>query len=90
MSAISTIRVNFYAPAEFELGVGVVKRTERAGSDEPLVRINFAPEAISYLDGRHVEVAKSMMDAGLQKAFDVGEEPVPQVEGTETKQHTLH
>ena len=31
-----------------------------------------------------------MMDAGLQKAFDVGEEPVPQIEGAESKQHTLH
>lgn len=78
--------------AEFELVMlesGEVA-LQRTGSDEPLVRINFAPEAISYLDGRHVEVAKSMMDAGLQKAFDVGEEPVPHIEGAESKHHTLH
>lgn len=78
--------------AEFELVMlesGEVA-LQRAGSDEPLVRINFAPEVLTYLDGRHIEVAKCMMDAGLQKAFDVGEEPTPQTEGGETKAHTLH
>ena len=78
--------------AEFELVMlesGEVA-LQRPGSDEPLVRINFAPEVMTYLDGRHVEVAKTMMDAGLQKAFDVGEEPVPHAEGGETKTHTLH
>ena len=78
--------------AEFELVMlesGEVA-LQRAGSDEPLVRINFAPEVMTYLDGKHIEVAKCMMDAGLQKAFDVGEEPVPQVEDGETKAHTLH
>ena len=78
--------------AEFELVMlesGEVA-LQRADSDEPLVRINFAPEVLTYLDGKHIEVAKSMMDAGLQKAFDVGEEPVPQSEGDDTKAHTLH
>ena len=78
--------------AEFELVMlesGEVA-LQRSGSDETLVRINFAPEVLTYLDGKHIEVAKSMMDAGLQKAFDVGEEPVPQSEGDDTKAHTLH
>lgn len=78
--------------AEFELVMlesGEVA-LQRPGSVEPLVRINFAPEVLTYLDGKHIEVAKSMMDAGLQKAFDVGEEPVPQSEDGETKVHTLH
>jgi hypothetical protein len=78
--------------AEFELVMlesGEVA-LQRPGSDEPLVRINFAPEVMTYLDGRHAEVAKTMMDAGLQKAFDVGEEQVPQAEGPEPKVHTLH
>ncbi|MBT7948109.1 MAG: hypothetical protein HN723_09200, partial [Porticoccaceae bacterium] len=38
---------------------------QRAGSDEPLVRISFSPSIMQYLDGKHVEVAKSMMDAGI-------------------------
>jgi hypothetical protein len=78
--------------AEFELVMlesGEVA-LQRPGSDEPLVRINFAPEVLAYLDGKHIEVAKSMMDAGLQKAFDVGEEPFPQSEAGESKTHTLH
>jgi hypothetical protein len=78
--------------AEFELVMlesGEVA-LQRPGSDEPLVRINFAPEVMAYLDDRHVEVAKCMMDAGLQKAFDVGEEPLPQTDGGESKAHTLH
>jgi hypothetical protein len=78
--------------AEFELVMlesGEVA-LQRAGSDEPLVRINFAPEAMSYLDGKHLEVAKVMMDAGLQKAFDIGEERLPQSDSAEDKIHTLH
>ncbi|MDG1818700.1 MAG: hypothetical protein P8H31_02615 [Porticoccaceae bacterium] len=78
--------------AEFELVMlesGEVA-LQRTGSDQPLVRINFAPEAMSYLDGKHIEVAKCMMDAGLQKAFDVGEEQALQSDDTEAKVHTLH
>jgi|TARA_B110000967_G_scaffold197594_1_gene229515 hypothetical protein len=78
--------------AEFELVMlesGEVA-LQRTGSDQPLVRINFAPEAMTYLDGKHLEVAKTMMDAGLQKAFDVGEEQAPQLDDSEAKVHTLH
>ena len=78
--------------AEFELVMlesGEVA-LQRAGSKEPLVRINFAPEAMTYLDGKHLEVAKIMMDAGLQRAFDIGDEQLPQSDSEEDKVHTLH
>ena len=43
---------------------------QRSGSDEPLVRISFSPSILEYLDGRHIDVAKSMMDAGIQTVFE--------------------
>jgi hypothetical protein len=78
--------------AEFELVMlesGEVA-LQRAGTNEPLVRINFSPDVLTYLDGKHIEVAKVMMDAGLQKAFDVGEDTALHTEGVESKVHTLH
>jgi len=63
---------------------------QRSGSDEPLVRITFSPEVLNYLDGKHVEVAKSMMDAGIQTVFEINEERAPDADsGVETRP-TLH
>jgi hypothetical protein len=63
---------------------------QRAGSDEPLVRISFSPSIMQYLDGKHVEVAKSMMDAGIQTVFDINEDRVPSAIETDEKHQTLH
>ena len=43
---------------------------QRAGSNEPLVRINFSPAVLEYLGGKHVQVAKSMVDAGIKTVFE--------------------
>ena len=63
---------------------------QRSGSDEPLVRISFSPSVLAYLDGKHVDVAKSMMDAGIKTAFDVVEEPAVPAESAQSKAHTIH
>lgn len=63
---------------------------QRSGSDKALVRINFSSEVLDYLDGKHLDVAKSMMDAGLQAVFEINEERAPLSEDGEEKRHTLH
>ena len=78
--------------AEFELVMlesGEVA-LQRTGADETLVTINFSPEVMAMLDGKHIDVAKSMMDAGIRMAFDLGEGRVLP-DGTEPeKSHTVH
>ena len=63
---------------------------QRSGSDEPLVRITFSPEVLNYLDGKHVEVAKSMMDAGIQTVFEINEERAPDAGSGDEPRPTLH
>ena len=63
---------------------------QRSGSDEPLVRITFSKDVLSYLDGKHVDVAKSMMDAGIQTVFEINEERTPETAGDDEVRHTLH
>ena len=63
---------------------------QRSGSDEPLVRITFSPEVLKYLDGKHVEVAKSMMDAGIQTVFEINEERAPESDSADGTRPTLH
>ena len=63
---------------------------QRSGSDKPLVRITFSGEVLDYLDGKHLEVAKSMMDAGIQTVFDINEERAPVAADVDDTRHTLH
>jgi hypothetical protein len=63
---------------------------QRSGSDKPLVRISFSPEVLEYLEGKHLDVAKSMMDAGIQTVFDINEERAPLSSEGDDKRHTVH
>lgn len=42
----------------------ILKRAEENG--DPLVRIRFSEEALSYIEGMRVEVAKAMIDAAIE------------------------
>lgn len=63
---------------------------QRAGSDEPLVRINFSDSVLEYLDGKHIDVAKSMMDAGIQTVFEINDDRTPASVETGEKRQILH
>ena len=63
---------------------------QRSGTDETLVRITFSEEVLDYLDGKHIEVAKSMMDAGIQTAFELNEESAPMASDADEKRNILH
>jgi len=43
--------------------------------EQPLVRIEFSPEAEALLQGQVVEVARAMIGAGLQEASFIQDEP---------------
>jgi hypothetical protein len=62
---------------------------QRSESDQPLVRI-CSKEVLEYLEGKHLDVAKSMMDAGIQTVFDINEERAPVNAEGEEKRHTVH
>jgi hypothetical protein len=63
---------------------------QRSGSDEPLVRISFSPSILKYLDGRHIDVAKSMMDAGIQTVFEMSDEGKPSKLDNGEERQILH
>ena len=63
---------------------------QRSGTEEILVRITFSEEVLDYLDGKHLEVAKSMMDAGIQTAFELNEESAPLASDADEKRNILH
>jgi len=63
---------------------------QRAGSDEPLVRISFSDSVLEYLDGKHIDVAKSMMDAGIQTVFEINDDRTPSSAETGEKRQILH
>jgi len=63
---------------------------QRVGSDEPLVRISFSDSVLEYLDGKHIDVAKSMMDAGIQTVFEINDDRTPISVETGEKRQILH
>jgi hypothetical protein len=63
---------------------------QRSGSDEPLVRISFSDSVLEYLDGKHIDVAKSMMDAGIQTVFKINEDRTPTSVERGEKHQILH
>ena len=43
---------------------------QRAGADETLVRVKFSSKVKEYLGEQHIEVAKKMIDSGIQAVID--------------------
>lgn len=53
----------------------------RAEDEETLVTLEFSADAREFLQGQHVEVAKAMMNAGLQMAGRLVEGELPDSDG---------
>lgn len=68
----------------------VLKRTE--GDAEPLVTISFSEEAMVYMMDNGLEVAKVMIQAGIQAAALISERADSEAEPstTDNSSHTLH
>ena len=43
---------------------------QRAGNNETLVQVKFSSKVKQYLGEQHIEVAKQMIDSGLQAVVD--------------------
>ena len=74
-----------------DLGDGEVVLQRVEGDSEPLVSIRFSDEANAYLMGNNLEIAKVMIQAGIEAAAQLAEVNNLEVETSEMSEtHTLH
>lgn len=77
-----------------DLGDGEVVLQRADDESEPLVSIQFSEEASAYLMDHNLEVAKVMIQAGIQAAAKMAEMSGVEVETSETSEpsapRTLH
>ena len=77
-----------------DLGDGEVVLQRADDDSEPLVSIQFSEEASAYLMGNNLEVAKVMIQAGIQAAAKMAEMSNVEMESSESaekaEQRTLH
>ena len=60
-------------------------------ANEPLVSIKFSSEALEFLAGNSVEVAKSMIEAGIHEVEDIMDEGfITYEEANEKPPRVLH
>ena len=65
-----------------DLGDGEVVLQRVEGDSEPLVSIQFSDEANAYLMGNNLEIAKVMIQAGIEAAAKLAEVNNVEVEAT--------
>ena len=77
-----------------DLGEGEVVLQRADDDSEPLVSIQFSEEASNYLMENNLEVAKVMIQAGIQAAAKMAEMSGLEIESSEiaekAEQRTLH
>jgi hypothetical protein len=77
-----------------DLGDGEVVLQRADDDSEPLVSIQFSEEASAYLMENNLEVAKMMIQAGIQAAAKMAEMSGVEIESSESaekaEQRTLH
>ncbi len=77
-----------------DLGDGEVVLRRADDDSEPLVSIQFSEEASAYLMENNLEVAKVMIQAGIQAAAKMAERSGIEMESSESaekaEQRTLH
>ena len=77
-----------------DLGDGEVVLQRADDDSEPLVSIQFSEEAIAYLMENNLEVAKLMIQAGIQASAKMAETSGIEIESGESadkaQQRTLH
>ena len=74
-----------------DLGDGEVVLQRVEGDSEPLVSIQFGDEANAYLMGNNLEIAKVMIQAGIEAAAQLAEVNNLEVETAQMSEtRTLH
>lgn len=65
---------SFYEILELSSGEIVLKRSDEDAAGEALVTIRFSAESIAFLGGGRFEVAKAMIEAGMEAAGELAEQ----------------
>jgi hypothetical protein len=83
---------SFYEILELSSGEIVLKRSGDEASREPLVTLKFSEESKSFLGSGRFEVAKAMIEAGMEAASELAAEAQDEiaVDTTEVEHHLLH
>ncbi len=83
---------SFYEILELSSGEIVLKRSGDEHSREPLVTLKFSEESKAFLGSGRFEVAKAMIEAGMEAASELAAETQDEiaVDTTEVEHHLLH
>jgi len=74
-----------------DLGNGEIVLQRSDDDGEPLVTIRFSDETRGYLTDNNLEVARAMIQAGIQAAADLaGQEDEEEISGGAEAARTLH
>jgi hypothetical protein len=73
-----------------DLGDGEIVLQRAEDDSEPLVTIRFSDESRIYLMDNGLEVAKAMIQAGIQAAAAIAEQVEQESAGTTTVSRMLH
>jgi len=75
---------------ELSTGEIALQRVDMVGAQEPLVTIRFSHEARHYLKDRHGEIAKVMIEAGMQAVEQMREVIEEVIEQDDSSAPALH
>ena len=84
---------SIYEILELSSGEIVLKRSgDENNSSEPLVTLKFSEESIAFLGAARFEVAKAMIEAGMDAATNLAEQNSEEIiqEENEIVHHLLH
>lgn len=84
---------SFYEILELSSGEIVLRRSgEENNNSEPLVTLKFSEESIAFLGAARFEVAKAMIEAGMDAANDLVEQSRDDMvqDDNEVEHHLLH
>jgi len=73
-----------------DLGEGEIALRRADEDSEPLVTIQFSEEALVYMMDNGLEVAKVMIQAGIQAAATLAEDGEAVFESEETSEPVIH
>jgi hypothetical protein len=83
---------SFYEIVELSSGEIVLKRSGDDSSREPLVTLRFSEESIAFLGAGRFEVAKAMIEAGMDAASELAEQHHDEIAAdlNDIEQYILH
>jgi hypothetical protein len=80
---------SFYEILEMPNGEIVLKRGDDEGPQEPLVTIRFSDESMAFLGANRFEVAKAMIEAGMDAVGELSEHNSEELAGEPEFERTL-